>query len=327
VAAGRVRVTSVPRGLHRSAMSTSEEEVEVVVVGAGPAGLSAALMLGRCRRRVLVLDSGEYRNAAARQSHGFLTRDGIAPDELRRLGHEELRRYETVHVRQERVVDAARAGDGFVVSLAGGARIACRKLLLATGLVDELPAIEGLPPLYGERVFHCPYCDGFEVRDQPLAVHGVGDRCGGAYAILLTQWSRQLILMTDGPAQLSEPMREAVRARGVEVEERRVRRMVGSGDGLQLELEDGTRIWRRALFFDLTASQRCDLARRLGAEIDRRGGVCVDRHEATRVPGLYVAGDASRDALQTIVAAGEGCSAALAINTALTRALLPARAR
>lgn len=300
-------------------------DVEVVIVGGGPAGLSAALMLGRCRRRVLVLDSGDYRNAAAHRSHGFLTRDGIAPEELRRLAREEVARYETVTLRRARVVDAAREGDGFVVGLASGARVACQKLLLATGLVDELPEVEGVGALYGERVFHCPYCDGFEVRDQPLAVHGVGDRCGGAYALLMTQWSRQVVLYSDGPAQLSATMRDALGARGVPVDERRLRRIAEAGQGIELELADGARPWHRALFFDLVATQRSDLARRLGAQLDERGGVCVDRHEATSVPGLYVAGDASRDALQSIVAAGEGCSAAVAINTALARAWLPAR--
>jgi thioredoxin reductase len=298
-------------------------EVEVVIVGGGPAGLSAALILGRCRRRVVVFDSGDYRNAVAHASHGFLTRDGVPPDELRRLGREELGRYPTVTLRRERVVDAARVVDGFVVTLEGGAQVACRKLLLATGLVDALPEVEGVRELYGERVFHCPYCDGFEVADQPLVVHGIGDRCGGAYALLMTQWSRQVVLMSHGPSQLTEPMRVALRARGVELAERRFRRLRRAGDGVAVALVDGARRLCRALFFDLVASQRSDLAERLGADFDERRGVCVDRHEATRVPGLYVAGDASRDALQSIVAAGEGCSAAVAINQALARMWLP----
>jgi thioredoxin reductase len=296
-------------------------EAEVVIVGGGPAGLSAALMLGRCRRRVLLFDSGSYRNAAARTSHGFLTRDGVAPDEIRRRGRAELERYDTVVVRSERVVDAARAGDGFVVMLEGGAPVVCQKLLLATGLVDELPEVAGVAALYGERIFHCPYCDGFEVRDQPLAVYGAGDVRGGRYALLVSQWSRALTLFTDGPSGLGDDMRAALAARGIPVDERPLARVAPAGDGVAIELADGTTRAFRALFFDRVARQKSDLAARLGAELDDREGVCVDRHEATSVPGLYVAGDASRDALQSIVAAGEGASAAIAINGALVRQL------
>jgi thioredoxin reductase len=134
---------------------------DVIIVGAGPAGLSAALVLGRCRRRVLVCDSGEPRNAASHGLHGFITRDGIKPKEFLRIGREELTQYETVELRDATVVAASREDDGFEVTLAGGERIASRKLLLATGVVDELPELEGLDQFYGRSVFHCPYCDGW----------------------------------------------------------------------------------------------------------------------------------------------------------------------
>src|SRR5437879_1311927 len=142
---------------------------DTVIVGAGPAGLSAALWLGRCRRRVLVCDTGNPRNVASQAMHGFLTRDGVAPTEFLRLGREQLRRYTTVELRSIAVSDAERREEHFLVTLADQTQVKTRKLLLATGVVDDLPPLGGLAELYGTSVFHCAYCDGWEVRDQPLA--------------------------------------------------------------------------------------------------------------------------------------------------------------
>src|SRR5262245_30346197 len=148
---------------------------DVIIVGAGPAGLSAALMLGRSRRRVLVCDTGHPRNAAARAMHGFLTRDGMPPLEFLAIAREQLRQYDTVELRGVEVVEAACHPDAsFHVALADGARHTSRKLLIATGVVDNVPEIPGFRELYGRSVFHCPYCDGWEVRDQPLAIYGRG---------------------------------------------------------------------------------------------------------------------------------------------------------
>src|SRR5918911_1120440 len=143
---------------------------DAIVVGGGPAGLSCALILGRCRRHVLLLDSGTPRNDASSELHGFLTRDGIHPRELRRLAREELRQYETVEIRVAEVRDAGRIGGAFEVETTEGEHLQARRLVLATGLEDELPSVPGARELYGRGVYHCPYCDGWEVREQPLAV-------------------------------------------------------------------------------------------------------------------------------------------------------------
>ncbi len=171
---------------------------DVVIVGAGPAGLSAALMLGRCRRSVLVVDHGRNRNAASHALHGFLTRDGTPPAEFLRLAREELAQYATVELRAGEVVDAECRSDSFCVTLASGEEVPSRKLLLATGVVDNLPEVPGFRELYGRSVFHCPYCDGWELRDQPLAIYGRGDR-GVGVALELTAWSRDLVLCTRRP--------------------------------------------------------------------------------------------------------------------------------
>ena len=180
-------------------MSTDSPRVtyDCVIVGAGPAGLSAALMLGRCRRKTLVCDIGEPRNIRSAGLHNYLTRDGIPPAEFLQHARQEVARYSTVELRQVEVLDAARSADGFRLVCADGRQIAARKLLLATGVVDELPELEGLQSLYGTSVHHCPYCDGWEWRDQPIAIYGRGEE-GKALALGLTVWSSNLVLCTNG---------------------------------------------------------------------------------------------------------------------------------
>ena len=298
-------------------MPAEMESCEVVIVGGGPAGLSAAIVLGRCRRRVVVFDSGEYRNAAARVMHGFLSRDGFPPSELRRLGLEEIAKYGTVDVRRGKVRGIRETGGGFELYTAEGARIRCRKLLLATGLVDELPPLEGVRELYGVSVHHCPYCEGWEVRDAPLAAYGKGDADAGGLALELTLWSRDVVLVTSGASGLTGDMRARLARRDVRICEERIVRLEEHGDGLRIVLESGEQLDRRALFFNTSSRQRCDLAESLGCEVDERGGIETEKFQSTCVHGLYVAGDASREVLQVIVAAGEGAEAAVGINKAL----------
>lgn len=292
---------------------------DVIIVGGGPAGLSAALLLGRCRRRVLVCDSGQYRNAASRATHGFLTRDGSDPAESRRIACEQLRRYETVELRPVEVTDAVRVNDRFEVALPDGTRLTSRKLLLATGVVDQVPAIPGLEPLYGRSVFHCPYCDGWEVRDQPLAVYGRGVR-GRGLALELTAWSDDLVLCTDGPADLRVGDRERLARNGIVIREERIARLEGT-DGLleRIVFTSGEALARAALFFNTGQRQRSDLPAKLGCQFTPSGDVWTGAYEASNVPGLYVAGDASRLVQLAIVAAAEGAEAAFAINTALLK--------
>lgn len=295
---------------------------DVIVVGAGPAGLNAALVLGRCRRRALIFDDGKPRNAASHALHGFLTRDGVRPAEFWRIAREQLAQYDSVTLKEASVVDAVRTDDGFSVQTNHGEQFRARKLLLAAGVVDALPEIEGVKELYGVGVFHCPYCDGWEVRDQPLAVYGQGDDKGGGLALELTLWSRQVVLCSDGPAGLSPGCRDRLARYGIAVREERIVRLEQKGrsanEAFEIIFESGPSMSRRALFFNTGRRQSTDLAQRLGCEMFEAAGCKMDdKHQASDVPGLYVAGDASRDVLQAIVAAAEGAEAAIAINTAL----------
>lgn len=293
---------------------------DCLVVGAGPAGLSAALMLGRCRRRVLVCDTGEPRNRWAQSMHGFLTRDGIPPTRFLALAREELKPYDTVTLREARVVDATRERGGFLVRCDDGTTYRARKLLLATGVVDELPAIDGIDAFYGRSVHHCPYCDGWEWRDQPLASYGQGE-AGAALALGLTVWSRDLVLCTDGPAELAERTRARLDALGIRVREERVLRLEGAEGRLErIVFDEGPPEQRGALFFATGQHQASEMAARLGCRFTDEGAVATGKCEATNVPGLYVCGDASKEAQFVVVAAAEGAEAAMAINKALLQA-------
>jgi thioredoxin reductase len=293
---------------------------DVIIVGAGPAGLSAALMLGRCRRSVLVCDSGRPRNAPSHALHGFLTRDGTPPAEFLRLAREELAQYDTVEFRPAIVTDAACGEDGrFAVELESGERFQSRKLLLATGVCDNLPEIPGFAELYGRSVFHCPYCDGWEQRDRPLAVYGRGDR-GLGLSLELTAWSRDVVLCTDGPAEIDDEGRSQLARNGIGVREERVSRLEGQ-DGVltRVIFHGGAALPRHALFFSTGQYQRSDLLVRLGCEFNDKGTVRTGKYESTHIHGLFVAGDASRAVQWVVVAASEGAEAAFAINSDLIR--------
>jgi thioredoxin reductase len=300
-----------------SSTGSRDNPYDAVIVGGGPAGLNAALILGRCRRRVLLCDSGAPRNAVSRGVHGFLSRDGTPPGELRRIAREELRPYDSVELRDVVVVDAAVRPHGFDVTLADGGTVPARKLLLATGLTEELPEIAGVEEFWGRGVYSCPYCDGWEHRDQPIAAYGLRDAAKGL-ALEMKIWSGDVVLCTDGPAGLSKDDEAELDRHGIPVIEDRLARLEGSGRGLErICFASGRIIERRALFYVYGERECSELATRLGCELTQTGTVKTRSYEKTNVPGLYVAGDASRRVQFAIVAAAEGAAAAFAINTEL----------
>ena len=294
-----------------------DAKFDVIVVGGGPAGLSAALVLGRCLRRVLLCDSGKPRNLAAREMHGFLTRDCSDPADLRRIGREQLQRYGTVDVRDVAVTNAARAGEGFSLELQDGRHVRCRKLLLATGVRDELPDLAGFDEIYGRSAHHCPYCDGWEWRGRALAVYGEAEK-GAALAVELLGWSGDVVLFVKGDGAMPAEEETELKRRRIRVVTSPIVRLESSGGLLTgVRLENGETVKRDALFFAAPTRQSCSIAELLGCELDEKGAVRTGEFEGSNVAGLYVAGDASRHAGLAIVAAAEGARAAFAINSEL----------
>ncbi len=292
---------------------------DALIVGAGPAGLSAALLLGRCRRRVLICDAGQPRNAKSRALHGFLSRDGIAPLELLQVGRDQLRQYESVELRSIEVSASRRMADHFESTLVDGSQVESRMMLLATGTRDELPDLAGLESLYGRSVHHCPYCDGWEWRDEPLAVYGRG-KPGAEFALTVSLWSRDVVLCTDGPAGLRAKEKQQLKLRGIVIRQDRVLRLEGANGMLQrIVFEKGDPLPCKAMFTSTHQVQCSSLPEQFGCEDKSRRSVPTGRYEVTRIPGLFVAGDASRDVQLAIVAAAEGAEAAFAMNKALLK--------
>jgi thioredoxin reductase len=291
--------------------------LDALIVGAGPAGLSAALVLGRCRRRVLVLDDGRPRNRVSLALHGFLTRDGVAPAEFLRLAREQLAPYGTVRIEQAHVRDAASTSDGFTVELSDARRVTARTLLLATGVVDRLPDVPGFARYYGRGIYPCPYCDGWEVRDRPLAAYGRGMRVA-RLAVALTTWSDDVLVCTDGDDELSVEDRRELDVRHVDVCTDSIALLEGDQDRFRaIRFVGGSRVSRDALFFAVGMDQRSPLAAKLGCPVSDERGAETGEMARMPVPGLFIAGDASRDVAFAIVAASEGAEAALAMNNLL----------
>ncbi len=302
-------------------MAKQARRYDVVVVGGGPAGLSAALVLGRACRTVLVCDAGRGRNAPAAGVHGFLTQDGTPPAELRRIAREQLKTY-GVASHQGTATDARKVEGGFEVTLDGGEAVACRKLILASGMVDVLPEIPGLGELWGTGVIHCPYCHGWEFRDRPWAFlvppEGVIEA-----ATLLLGWTKALTLLTNGPSELSPEDRDWLEAHAITVVEERIDRLEGDGGELRgICLADGRRLEPAVLFVRAGLRQASDLPERLGCELvpdgPKAGMVQSDQFGATGVEGLYVVGDASGYGLPSVASAvAEGSAAAAAASRAI----------
>jgi thioredoxin reductase len=286
---------------------------DVAVVGGGAGGLSAALVLGRARRSVVVVDGGAPRNAPAAHMQGFITRDGMPPAELLAAARAEIRGYGVAIVSGE-VVGVR---EGFELRLADGTELRARRVVLATGAADVLPPIPGAEERWGRDFLHCPYCHGWEVRDEPLGVLGT-DAASVEHAQLLRQWSDDVLFFSHTQA-LAADEREALSARGIGLVQGIVSRFVVSDDGLTgVELEDGRVVARSALFIRPTLRPRgAQLIRSLGCEVDGGGFVRVDPTGRTTTAGVWAVGNVANPRAQVITAAGEGSAAAIAINNDL----------
>lgn len=291
-------------------------DFDVVVVGGSAAGLSAALVLSRARRKVLVVDSGTPRNAPAAHMHGFLSRDGMPPADLLAVGRDEVRGYGG-EILDGVVTELLPHGKtAFWVLLADGQRFSARRLLVATGLHDELPDIPGLQDRWARDVLHCPYCHGYEVRDQQLGVLG-GSPEAVRYAQIVRQWANDVVFFAPAGTLTSLDRSELV-ARAIGIVEGTVRQLQITNDHLSgVEMDDGRTVPRDALFVPPRFIPHNDLLAGLGCNLDEQGWVLTDNTGHTSVPGVWVAGNLANPRAQVITAAGEGSTAAIALNAHL----------
>jgi thioredoxin reductase len=290
---------------------------DVIIAGGGPAGLSAALVLGRCLRKVLICDTGQYRNASSDASWGFFTRDGTPPHELIRLGREQLKPYD-VDFLPLRITTARQTDNNyFEAETEDGNKYTSRRFLIATGVKDFLPEVKGIENYYGKSVHHCPYCDGWQVRHQPLVAYGKG-RVAVGLALSLKTWSPDVTLVTDGKNTLEPDDMEKLERNEVKIKCEQIRRLEGTIPKLDaIHFSDGMSIPCKAIFFNLSFLQQSDLSKQLGCEYSDKGMIKTDGHQQTSVEGVFAAGDVDHDLQQVVVAAAEGTKAAININKSL----------
>jgi thioredoxin reductase len=292
-----------------------QRNYDVVIVGGGAAGLSAALVLGRARRAVAVVDAGAPRNAPAAHMQGFLSRDGVSPREFLALARTEVTGYGVEIIDG----DVAQIETGFVVHLGTGDALTARRVLLTTGVGDDLPAIPGVRERWGRDLLHCPYCHGWEVRDQPLGV--LGTHPGTAmHAQLVRQWSDDVVFFTH-TADVTEHERAQFAARGIRTVDGEVVRLVIDGDRLTgVELADGSVVSRSAVFIRPRNAPHPDgLLAGLDVDVGADGLAVVDRDGRTSTPGVSAAGNIGDPRASVIAAAGAAATAAMAINADLVQ--------
>lgn len=292
---------------------------DCVIVGGGPAGLNAALVLGRARRNVVLLDNSQPRNAVTHASHGFITRDGVKPAEFRRIAYEEVLRYPSVEHQEAEVTRIERDGEGFRLQTASGEEVRARKIILSSGLKEVLPEIEGAREFYGKSLFNCPFCDGWELRDQPLvAVSEYKDLFHKAK--LLMNWSRDLVLCTNGKGTITDEERQELAARNIPVIDTPIASFAGRDGQLEeIIFEDGSRIARSGGFLSPAQVPQLALHEALGCEKNQMDGLVVDEMGQTTVPGVYAAGDAAYVMpSQLIFAAASGSRAGIGVHAHMT---------
>ncbi|HEU4469980.1 MAG TPA: NAD(P)/FAD-dependent oxidoreductase [Flavisolibacter sp.] len=292
---------------------------DCIIIGGGPAGLNAAVVLGRCSRKLLLFDTESYRNRYSHGMHNYLTRDHMLPTEFLKLCHQELDKYGVQRL-MKKIISARKNAEGlFEVRDEGSACYHARKLLVATGLTDNVPPIEGFAECYGRSVFHCPYCDGWEIRNKKIGVYA-RNKEGWELALSLKTWSRHVTLYTDGRNKVKSFQQEYLDANGIIVMRQPFARLEHeSGELRKIIFSNGEESDCDALFFVNGFMQQCNLAEAFGCEMSKKGVVLANSNQQTNIEGLYVAGDAARDMHFVVVAAAEGAKAAVTINKELQR--------
>lgn len=293
---------------------------DVIIIGGGPAGLNAAVVLGRCRRKVLVFDHQQQRNRYSHGMHNFLTRDDMPPAEFLKISHKELKKY-GVKILYAEVKDAKKNIDEtFIIKDKNDKVYHSKKLILATGLADRLPDIQGTTQFYGKSIFHCPYCDGWEASNKKIGVFAK-TKAGIDLALTLTLWSKQVTLYTDGSKYIRRKNQDLLERKNISIIYTTIASFEGSRQQLKnIVFANGEKSGCDALFFSNGYDVQCTLVESLGCIIDKNKIVITNKSQQTNIPGLYVAGDASKDMHFVVVAAAEGAKAGVYVNKELMEA-------
>jgi thioredoxin reductase len=289
---------------------------DVIIIGGGPAGLNAAVVLGRCKRKVLLFDHGKQRNRYSHGMHNYLTRDDILPADFLSISRKEAEKY-SVHIIEKEIKSAKKKEGLFEVKDIEANVYHSKKLILATGLTDILPKIKGAEEFYGKSMFHCPYCDAWEVSDKRIGVYSK-KKGGIEVALTLTTWSNKITLYTDGKNYVKSKDREKLHEKNIIVVQEHIQSLEGENGILKnIILKKGDMHACDALFFSNGYDVQCNLVETLGCKVGKNNIALTNRSQQTNIAGLYVAGDASRDMHFVVVAAAEGAKAGVYINKEL----------
>lgn len=289
---------------------------DCAIIGGGPAGLNAALVLGRARRNTLLFDNNNPRNAVTQESHGFITRDGVKPREFREIAHKEIGKYPSVIFEEKQITLVSKSDCLFELVTSENEIYQSKTIIISTGLKDNLPKIENISDYYGKSLFNCPYCDGWELRDKPLVVI-IDDQVQGFHFIqTIYNWSKDLVVCTNGKPFQSSEQKRLIQNKGIKIIENKIKSFVGENGQVEkavFENEESLNIQGGFVLPRLTQSS--DIAKQLGCEYNSLGGISTDSYGRTNIKGVYAAGDASIIApAQLIIAAAEGLQAAVGVN-------------
>jgi thioredoxin reductase len=289
------------------------------IIGGGPAGLNAALVLGRARRNIILFDNNKPRNAVTHESHGFITRDGVNPNEFRQIAHDELSRYPSIEIKNNEVISVLKNKVSFDLKTSNDKKYQSKTIIISTGLKDVLPAIDNISKFYGKSLFSCPYCDGWELKDTPLAVIIEEQKNIFHYIQTIYNWSKDLVICTNGNIILNSEQKGLLENKGIKIMEQKIKNLNGQNGLLeQIVFENGETISRKAGFVLPQWIQSSDFGKQLGCENNLMGGIATDSYGRTNIQGVYAAGDTSIIApSQLIYAAAEGSRAAAGVNTDL----------
>lgn len=290
---------------------------EVIVIGGSYAGLSAAMTLGRALRSVLIIDGGAPCNEQTPHSHNFITQDGKTPKQISELAKEQVSQYKTATFFTETVVNAAKKENGFEIKTQTGELFYAKKLIIATGLKDIMPAIPGFAECWGISVIHCPYCHGYEVRNAKTGVLGNGDY-GFEFSRLVNNWTKDLALYTNGTSTLTAQQTEKLREHNIPIIENKIHAFEHKNGQVQnLVFIEGSKTSITAVYARPQATQHSDVASRVGCELTEQGRVKVDASQKTSMDGVFACGDCSNSSRDIALAVSSGAGAGATCNKEL----------
>ncbi|MCF2487629.1 NAD(P)/FAD-dependent oxidoreductase [Dyadobacter sp. CY347] len=292
-------------------------DFEVIIIGGSYAGLSAAMSLGRSLRRTLVIDSGKPCNAQTPHSHNFLTQDGQTPKQIALLGREQVDHYPTVKFHNGMATTGSKTDDGFEIATAGGDTFNAKKLIFATGLKDQMPDIGGYAECWGISVIHCPYCHGYEVKNEKTGILGNGDG-GFEYAKMISHWTKDLTIFTNGPSELTPQQTEKISTRNIRIVDKPIASLIHKNGLLEkIVFKDQSEEPITAIYSRPAFKQHSEIPEQLGCALTETGLIKLETFQQTTIPGIYAAGDNSHMARSVALAVSAGSMAGALINREL----------